>query len=156
MAVRVRAHLHAGRMQLAQLRRAQHGGRTCQDARLAAYPHGQLLAPGERQVFELPQQGGDGSLPLRQAGDGERPQLVFAQVQHGTWRMAHGVDHRVVPHLPAVQVARGDEKRGVHAMALQQRQGDLRIVRIAVVEGDAGGALRQVAILQALHGIAQR
>ena len=118
--------------------------------------HGQALALRKGQVFELAQQGGDGRLPLRQAGDGERPQAVFAQVQHAAGRLAHGLDHRVVPHLSAVQVARGDKKRGVQAVALQQGQGHLRIVGIAVVEGDAGGARGQAAILQPLYGLGER
>jgi len=115
----------------------------------------QRLALPARQVFEFGQQGRDGGRALCQRADRPAIEAQLAQVQAGGGSTPYGVDQAVIPHPSAIQIAAGNKESCVQAVFLQQRQGYLRIVRVTVVEGDAGRAWRQAAILQALQGLRQ-
>ena len=68
---------------------------------------------------------------------------------------AKALDNRVVPHETAVKEAARDEECRRHAVTPEDRQGDLFIVSVAVVERDDERAARQRPALKCGDGLAQ-
>ncbi len=119
------------------------------------HPLGAGQALRHVQVFDFRCEGGHGT----HAGGGvrelDRRHPGHADVQATAGRMPHGLCNQVVEHHAAVEQAAGHVEGGGEAVTLQQRQGQVVVVPVAVVEGQAHRPSRQPPLLQHLHRLVQ-
>ena len=109
---------------------------------------GRRLALGLRQVLDRLEEPEYERPPVQAVrhADGLEARVREAMIAGG--EAAHGLDHRVVPHPPAVEVRRSDEEGRRYALLAQDRQRDACVVGVAVVEGDRDRPRRQPAIAE--------
>jgi hypothetical protein len=151
----VRADLHAGPREPPHLLRGHHDARRSADAKRAAHVLHRGLAHGWGEILEMVDDARQRRAPLRRGREAEAPEPDRAEIDAVARARAQALDDHVVPHDAEAHITARDEERRRQPEALQDRQADFDVVRVAVVERDAERTRRQSVGREPRGGVVQ-